>query len=59
MHVSAHAQGDVGWIGKLHLPTGAIGLHDVLLPAIEELGATPIRPDWEAILCGPAGAQGA
>jgi hypothetical protein len=59
MHVSAHAQGDVGWIGKLHLPTGAIGLHDVLLLAIEELGATPIRPDWEAILRGPAGAQGA
>jgi hypothetical protein len=50
LHVNADARGDVGWIGKLHLPTGHVELPDVIQIVIEELGARPIREDWAAVL---------
>lgn len=50
LHVSADARGDVGWIGKLHLPTARVELADVILLAIEELAALPVREDWAAVL---------
>jgi hypothetical protein len=37
------------WIGKVHLPTGVIRLADVVAFAIEDLGAQPLREDWERL----------
>jgi len=33
-----------------HLPTGRVALEDLLRLAIEQLGVTPQRPDWSAVL---------
>ena len=49
-----HVQGDREFegqaLGKLHLPTGAIRLEDIVALAIEELGAEPLREDWRGVL---------
>ena len=37
-------------LGKLHLPTGAIQLEEIIALAIEELGAEPLREDWRVVL---------
>ena len=37
-------------LGKLHLPTGAIRLEDIVALAISELGAEPLREDWRTVL---------
>lgn len=50
LHVHSDRQLDGRWFGKLHLPTGAIRLEDIILLAIEELGAGPLREDWLAVL---------
>jgi hypothetical protein len=50
LHVRAHIQVGERWLGKVHLPTRAIGLENVVALAIEELGAEPLREDWELLL---------
>jgi hypothetical protein len=50
LHVRADVQVGERWLGKVHLPTGAIELEDVVALAIEELGADPLREDWELLL---------
>jgi len=35
---------------KVHLPTGPIELEAVVALTIEELGAEPLREDWELLL---------
>jgi len=50
MHVGANIQVGDRWLGKVHLPTGAVGLERVVALAITELGATPLRDDWERLI---------
>jgi hypothetical protein len=50
LHVRADIQVGGRWLGKAHLPTGAIRLEDVVALAIEDLGAEPLREDWELLL---------
>jgi len=50
LHVRADIQLGERWLGKVHLPTGAIGLEDIVVLAIQELGAEPLREDWELLL---------
>ena len=33
-----------------HLPTGSVGLHEVLRLAVESFGVAPIRQDWDRVL---------
>ncbi|MDQ3693092.1 MAG: hypothetical protein M3464_05650 [Chloroflexota bacterium] len=35
---------------KQHIPTGRVSLESVVRFAIVELGARPVRPDWERVL---------
>lgn len=35
---------------RVHIPTGRIALEDLLRLTIEQLGATPTRPDWAKVL---------
>ena len=39
-----------GAMHKAHFPTGFVPLASVIRMTIEELGAEPRRPDWDAIL---------
>jgi hypothetical protein len=50
MHVGADVRVGVRWLGKVHLPTGAVGLERVVAMAITELGAKPLRDDWERLI---------
>jgi hypothetical protein len=50
LHVRADLHIGGRWLGKAHLPTGAIGLEDVVALAIEDLGAEPLREDWESLI---------
>jgi hypothetical protein len=50
MHVRADVRVGDRWLGKVHLPTKAIDLEDVVALAIEELGAEPLREDWKLLL---------
>jgi hypothetical protein len=50
LHVRANIQLGERWLGKVHLPTGPIELEDVVALTIEELGAEPLREDWELLL---------
>ena len=50
MHVGANIQVGDRWLGKVHLPTGAVGLERVVALAIAELGAKPLRDDWERLI---------
>lgn len=49
-----HVGGDVRvgdrWLGKAHLPTGTVGLDQILALAIVELGVEPVRDDWERMI---------
>jgi hypothetical protein len=47
MHVGADIRVGDRRLGKIHLPTGAVGLERVVALAIAELGAKPLREDWE------------
>jgi hypothetical protein len=49
MHVGASIQVGDRWLGKIHLPTGAVGLEQIVALAIAELGAEPLRDDWEPL----------
>lgn len=50
LHVGAEIRVGERWLPKIHIPTGAIALQDLLMLAIEELGVEPIRDDWRLIL---------
>lgn len=50
MHVGANIQVCDRWLSKVHLPTGAVGLEQVVALAIVELGVEPLRDDWERLL---------
>lgn len=50
MHVGANIQVGDRWLGKVHLPTGAVGFERVVAMAIAELGAKPLRDDWERLI---------
>jgi hypothetical protein len=50
MHVGANIQVGDRWLGKVHLPTGAVGLERVVAMVITELGAKPLREDWERLI---------
>lgn len=50
LHVNTDARSNFGWMRKVHLRTGPIRLQDVILLAIEELNAAPIREDWRTVL---------
>lgn len=50
LHVRANIQIGERWLGKVHLPTGFVAIDDIVLLAIQELGAEPLRQDWEAVL---------
>jgi hypothetical protein len=50
MHVGANVQVGDRWLGKVHLPTGPVGLERVVALAITELGAKPLREDWERLI---------
>jgi hypothetical protein len=49
MHVGDVRVGDRS-LGKVHLPTGTVGLERVVAMAITELGAKPLRDDWERLI---------
>jgi hypothetical protein len=50
MHVGADVRVGDRWLGKVHLPTSAVGLERVVAMAIDELGAKPLRDDWERLI---------
>jgi hypothetical protein len=50
MHVGADIRVGDRWLGKVHLPTGAVGLERVVALAIAELGAEPLREDRERLI---------
>ena len=50
MHLGPAAEIGFTDLGRAHLPTGRIGLADVLRLAIRDLGAEPRRDDWREVL---------
>ena len=50
LHVEPGSNTPAAILGRAHLPTGHVGLADVLRLAITELGVRPVRTDWTEIL---------
>ena len=50
LHVGAEVRIGSRWLPKVHVPTGAIALQDVLTLCVEELEVEPIRDDWLVVL---------
>jgi hypothetical protein len=50
MHVGTDIRVGDRWLGKVHLPTGTVGLEQVVALAIVELGAEPLRDEWERLI---------
>lgn len=50
LHVRANIQVGDRWLGKVHLPTAAIPLENIVALVINELGAEPLREDWESVV---------
>jgi hypothetical protein len=50
MHVGANIQVSDRWLGKVHLPTGTVGLEQVVALAIVELDVEPLRDDWKRLI---------
>ncbi len=50
LHIRANIQLGERWLGKVHLPTGAIKLEDIVSLAVNELAVEPLREDWELLL---------
>jgi hypothetical protein len=50
MHVGASIQVGDRWLGKVHLPTGTVGLEQVVALAIVELDVEPLRDDWKRLI---------
>lgn len=42
----ADVQVGTRWLGKVHLRTGPVALHDLIALSIEELGVMPLRDEW-------------
>lgn len=57
MHLGPAAEIGFTDIGRAHLPTGRIGLADVLRLAIRDLGVEPRRDDWREVLDEAQGAD--
>lgn len=55
LHVRSEREIEGRSLSKLHLPTGAIRLEDIVRLAVEELGAEPLREDWRAVLTAQDG----
>lgn len=53
-HVATDIHVGERWFGKVHLPTGVVGLERVVALAITELGARPLRDDWERVIAEAA-----
>ena len=49
LHLGSRILSEQALAGR-HLPTGAIGVPDLLRFLIAELGVAPERPDWEQVL---------
>jgi hypothetical protein len=56
MHIGVDVRVEDRWLGKVHLPTGTVGLEQVVALAIVELGVEPLRDDWERLI-GEAAAR--
>lgn len=54
MHVGTDIHVGERWFGKVHLPTGVVGLERIVALAITELGAKPLRDDWERLIAEAA-----
>ncbi len=50
MHVGTDIRVGDRWLGKVHLPTGAVSLDRIVALAIADLGAEPLRDDWERLI---------
>lgn len=50
LHLGAGARVGRPEVAGAHIPTGQIGLSQVVRLAIEELGVEPRRPDWREVL---------
>lgn len=50
MHVDVNIQVGDRWLGKVHPPTGAVGLDQVVALAIVKLGVEPLRNVWERLI---------
>ena len=50
LHVRTDIQIGERWLGKVHLPTGPIRLEDIVALAVGDLGAQPLREDWEKLI---------
>lgn len=50
LHLGAGALVGHAELAKAHLPTGRVALEDVIRIAITDLGADPLRPDWQEVL---------
>ena len=50
LHVGVEVQVGAVWLAKAHLPTGSVGLVDVLGLALGELGVRPLCDDWHRVL---------
>jgi len=50
MHLGVAAELGFADLGSAHLPTGRIGLDDLLRLAIRDLGVEPRRDDWREVL---------
>lgn len=50
MHLGPAAELGFGDLARAHLPTGRIGLSDVLCLAVRDLGVEPRRDDWREVL---------
>lgn len=57
MHLGPAAEIGFTDLGRAHLPTGRIGLADVLRLAIRDLGVEPRRDDWREVLDEAQGAD--
>jgi hypothetical protein len=54
MHVGVNVQVGDRWLAKVHLPTGNVGLEQIVATAIVELGVEPLRDDWERLIAEAA-----
>lgn len=50
LHVGVDVRIGSRWLPKIHVPTGAVALQDVLALCVEELEVEPIRDDWRGVL---------
>jgi hypothetical protein len=49
-HLHIHQPGAAGLPRKAHYPSNRVSLESVIRTCISELGAAPLREDWDSIL---------